>query len=119
MKTVMLAVGIGGAVLAAGLSVAAPANAACSVANPNWGLPANVQQWIANASLQELRNGYTAGRCEIKSTLHKSGDDCIDGSGNNHVVVEVWNRNNQVLPRFHVFDYTININGTVRQCATQ
>lgn len=119
MKTPLLAAGLGILTLAAGLSLSSPVLAACSVANPQWGLPANVQQWIANASLQELRNAYTAGRCEIKSTLHQSGDDCINGSGNNHVVVEVWNRNNQVLPRFHVFDYTININGTVRQCATQ
>lgn len=119
MKPMTFAYAIGAATLALGLSVATPAQAACSVANQNWGLPTNVQQWIANASLQELRNGYTAGRCEIKSTLHKSGSECIAGSGNNHVVVEVWNRNNQVLPRFHVFDYTITINNVVRQCATQ
>lgn len=119
MKTSIRAFGVGAAVLSAGLSLSSPAEAACSVANPQWGLPANVQQWIANASLQELRNAYTAGRCEIKSTLHQSGSECINGSGNNHVAVEVWNRNNRILPRFHVFDYTININGTVRQCATQ
>lgn len=118
MKTVMLAVGIGGAVLAAGLSVATPAQAACTVANPNWGLPTNVQQWIGNSSDATVRAAHAAGRCEIKSTLHKSGSECITGKGNNHVTVEVTTQNGVVLPRFHVFDYTITVQNVVRQCTT-
>lgn len=118
MKTSVVAFGFGALALAAGLIVPSPADAACTVANPNWGLPANVQQWIGNSSKQVVRDAHANNRCEIKSTLHQTGTDCIPGQGNNHVTVEVRTASGVVLPRFHVFDYTIDVNGTARQCTT-
>ena len=118
MKKTISSAGLGILALFAGLSLASPAEAACTVANPNWGLPANVQQWIANSSNATVRAAHAAGRCEIKSTLHQSGTACLQGQGNNHVTVEVRTANGVTLPRFHVFNYTTNVNGTVRQCTT-
>ena len=101
--------------------------AACSVANGEH-VTNGQQAWIRNSEFETLRNHANTkrensdfDRCHITKGLHNGGERCVESNPNKqHITVRKTNKYGVASGgSFHVFGYTVNVDGHHYNCTTR